>query len=116
MKRPGDVHVAAFGFGADFPSAFNFFDSNFSCSSGENLAHFCSHPVDAQIARANALQASDPQAASKLWMRIDREITNQAPWLFDSNPSNIDVVSQRVRNYQLYAPQGSAMLDQMWVR
>jgi peptide/nickel transport system substrate-binding protein len=115
VKIPGRVQVAKFGWGADFPSAFNFFDPNLSCSSGDNLSHFCSSKLDAQVARANTLQVSNPQAASVRWAKIDREIVNRAIWLFDANTANVDVVSPRVHNYQ-YSPQVGALLDQLWVR
>jgi peptide/nickel transport system substrate-binding protein len=71
--------------------------------------------IDAEIARARSLQTSDPQAASQLWSRIDRDIVDPAPWVTVMNPRWTDVVSRRVGNYQ-YNPQWRALLDQVWVK
>ena len=58
---------------------------------------------------------SDPETASRLWARIDRDITDQAPWVAFANGAVLEVVSTRVRNYQ-YNPQWGTLLDQLWVK
>ena len=51
-----------------------------------------------------------------LWQRIDREITDAAPWVPLIASKNVSVLSKRVGNYQ-YSPAAVAMLiDQLWVR
>ena len=63
------------GWAADYPSANNFFSPTFTCRSYDparpnanfNVAAFCNRRIDAEIARARALQTSDPPAASRLW-------------------------------------------------
>jgi YVTN family beta-propeller protein len=80
-----------------------------------NSAEFCSRHIDREIARARRLQTSDPGAASGLWARIDRDLTDQAPWVPYANGVALDVVSTRVGNYQLN-PQLGTLLDQLWVR
>ena len=106
----------------DYPSASDFFPVVLTCGSfvprsrlNLNLAEFCNHPVDAEIARARALQATDPGAASRLWSKVDRDVVNQAPWVFLENQRNVNFVSRRVGNYQ-YNPQWGVLLDQLWVR
>jgi hypothetical protein len=90
---------------------------------GENLnvVGFCSRRIDAEIARARALQTSDPPAASRLWSTIDRRITDQALWVVIRTQLAPDFVSRRTGNYTfcyLSAIAGSAgaCLDQLWVR
>jgi YVTN family beta-propeller protein len=80
-----------------------------------NSAEFCNRGIDREIARARTLQTSDPGAASGLWAKIDRDLTDQAPWVPYANGVALDVVSTRVGNYQLN-PQLGTLLDQLWVR
>jgi peptide/nickel transport system substrate-binding protein len=79
-----------------------------------NDAEFCDPGIDAQMRHAAAAQITDPAAANALWARIDREITDQAPWLPFDNPQAIDIVSKRLGNYQHNFL--GAILDQFWVR
>ncbi len=79
-----------------------------------NFAEFCDSSIDAKVARARALQTTEPQAASELWARIDREITDQAPWVALYNTKSADFVSERVGNFQ-YNPQWGVLVDQLWV-
>jgi peptide/nickel transport system substrate-binding protein len=80
-----------------------------------NSAEFCSRRIDREIARARTLQTNDPGAASGQWATIDRDLTDQAPWVPYANGVALDVVSTRVGNYQLN-PQLGTLLDQLWVR
>lgn len=84
-------------------------------SQNQNLAEFCNPKIDREIARAQSLQTRDPTAASRLWTKIDRDITNQAPWVPFANGVVLEVKSPRVGNYQ-YNPQWGTLLDQLWVR
>jgi YVTN family beta-propeller protein len=94
----------------DYPAASGFIDAGiFNCS------YFCDRAIDSKIARAKTLQATDPMAASALWARIDRDLTDQAPWLFLYNNKQPDFVSSRVGNFQ-YNLQYGILLDQLWVK
>jgi YVTN family beta-propeller protein len=106
---------------ADWPTASNFF-SPFTCASfqpnatNENLSEFCDHGLDAQIARAQKLQLRNPQAAARIWARVDRRIVDQVPVVPVLTPQNVNVASARVGNY-VYSPWiASPFLDQLWVR
>src|SRR5262249_27529309 len=50
-----------------------------------NLAGFCDPHVDKLASQAQAVQLTDPAAARRRWARVDRIVTDQAPWapLFD---------------------------------
>jgi peptide/nickel transport system substrate-binding protein len=92
------VQIAALRWFADFPAASGFINSSiFDCT------NFCDKAIDRLIAKAPALQTTDEPAANRLWARIDRELTDQAPWLFLYNTKQSDFVSSRVGNFQ-YKP------------
>ena len=105
---------------ADYPSASAWFGPQLTCassllgSSGANYAEFCDRGIDAEIAHARSLQTTNPEAASKVWSAIDRDLVNAAPWVAFLNPLSLDVISSRVGNYQ-YSPQWGALLDQVWL-
>ena len=80
-----------------------------------NLAAFCDPSIDRAIARAHSLHTTDPGAESQHWARIDRELTDQAPWLAYANGIVLEVVSTRVGNYQ-HNPQWGTLLGQLWVQ
>jgi YVTN family beta-propeller protein len=110
------------GWYPDFGTPSSFITPLLTCRSydrnnalNNNSAEFCSRRIDREIARARTLQTSDPGAASGLWAKIDRDLTDQAPWVPYANGVALDVVSTRVGNYQLN-PQLGTLLDQLWVR
>jgi peptide/nickel transport system substrate-binding protein len=117
------VQAAANGWFIDYQSAFGFITvlscGSFVPRSGEganvNLAGFCDRRIERDITQALNLQTSDPPAANELWARIDRAITDRAPWLFLVNPKTTVFVSERVGNFQ-HNPQWGVLLDQLWVR
>ena len=104
------VQIAAFRWFADYPAASGFINAEiFDCS------YFCDRRIDRQIARARALQATDARSASALWARIDRDLTDQAPWLFLYTNKQADFVSRRIGNFQ-YNLRYGILLDQLWVK
>ncbi len=86
----------------------------FRCSPPD-LSFLCNRRLDARIARALELQASDPDAAVAVWARIERDIVDLAPWVPLFTPSHAILVSKRVGNYQ-YNPEWRLLFDQLWVR
>jgi YVTN family beta-propeller protein len=102
LRRPGaSWQIAASGWLADYPAASEFI-TVFSCSNpwNANLGHFCNRAIDARIRRALDLRERDPVAASESWAALDRQLTDQAPWVFLYTPYRADLVSKRVGNYQ----------------
>jgi hypothetical protein len=83
--------------------------SSHSCGSDERPRTPDGHGHDALH------QTTDPGASSRLWTQVDREITDQAPWISFVNGVVLEVKSNRVGNYQ-YNPQWGTLLDQLWVR
>jgi len=80
-----------------------------------NLSGFCDPSIDAQMARAAAVQIQDPPAGAVLWQQVDRSLLAQAPAVPTYVPRDVDFVSKRVGNYQ-HSPQFGVLLDQLWVR
>jgi YVTN family beta-propeller protein len=106
--------VAGAGWLPDYPAASTFINL-LSCSSSQNLGHFCDRAIDAKIRRALELQERDPAAATESWAAIDRELTDQAPWVFLYTRNSADFVSKRVGNYQ-FNLQWGPLFAQVWVR
>jgi len=80
-----------------------------------NPSFFCDRTVDAEIARAQKIQITNPYAAVGRWARIENQLVDLAPWVPLITPWSGDLVSQRVGNYQ-YNPTWGILLDQLWVR
>jgi len=110
------------GWGADFPSASDFFLPVLSCRSfyrdptnTANYAEFCDPHADQLASQAQAAQLADPATARRLWAQVDRIVTDQAPWVPIFNQAATSFVSARIGNYQ-ESPNYGPLLDQMWVR
>ncbi len=105
------------GWDADFASASAWFGPLLGCASRgySNLPEFCDPAIDAETAHARSLETINPQAASRLWSKLDRALVDQAPIVPFVNTRSLDVISRRVGDYQ-YNPQWGALLDQIWVR
>jgi YVTN family beta-propeller protein len=125
--RP-DRQAGVGGWGWDFPAASNFFVPLFTCrsytgkvSTNANWSELCNRHIDAEISHAAALQTVDPRAASRLWTKIDHEITDLAPWVVIRAGIATDFVSARTGNYtscwlSYWNGSTTACLDQLWVR
>jgi peptide/nickel transport system substrate-binding protein len=105
----------------NYPTASQIIQTNFACndfipdSAGSaNLSEFCDHRLDSQINSALAADTNNAPDAAALWSQADRTVTDQAPVVPLTNPSNIDFVSARVGNYQYSF--NSALVDELWVR
>ena len=69
---------------------------------------------EARLAPLHAL--AQPEAPPPdLWARIDRRLTDAAPWIALASGISADFVSERVRNFQVNW-QGIPMYSQIWVR
>jgi excisionase family DNA binding protein len=77
-------------------------------------SEFCDRPISRQIAKAASARSTDPQAARRLWERIDREVTDQAPLLPLLTPESVEVLG--VGNYQDNSNGFGMLIDQLWVR
>ena len=64
---------------------------------------------------AGTKSITDPTAGNAMWAKVDRAVTDQAPWVSMFNPKWIDFLSSRVKGYQ-FSPQWYFMLDQASVK
>jgi ABC-type transport system substrate-binding protein/DNA-binding SARP family transcriptional activator len=117
------VQIGLSGWGADFPTASNFFRPMLSCrafnqnpASTGNLAEFCDPHADELADEAQAAQQTDPAAARKLWASVDRIVTDQAPWVPLLTQAATVFVSARVGNCLVSPYYYGPLFDQMWVR
>jgi YVTN family beta-propeller protein len=115
------VQIALQGWGPDFPAPSTFFHTVLSCQSFNsdptnslNYAEYCNPTVDTLAGQAQAEQLTDPAAARKLWARVDRIVTNDAPWIPVVDESSTVFVSARAGNYQ-ESPGYGPLLDQIWI-
>jgi YVTN family beta-propeller protein len=107
-------HLAGNGWFADYPAASNFINL-LACSSPYNTGRFCNRAIDRKVRQALRIQRRDPASANARWAALDRELTDQAPWVFLSTLYSGDFVSKRVGNYQ-HHPLWGPLLDQLWVQ
>ena len=103
------------GWGADYPAASNFIQSMFSCDATIYDSGFCDPRIDEMIDHALEVQTQDAAAAGALWAEIDRAIVDEAPIQWIANPLDVELVSERVGNYQ-FGNQWGVLLNQLWVR
>ena len=100
------AQIGWFGWGTDYPAASAWFNPTVTCASFHRDSRTNYNPAELE----------NPEAARRLWQRIDRQVVDQAPLVPLIVWSLVDVLSKRVGNYQ-YSGQGQGVLiDQLWVR
>jgi YVTN family beta-propeller protein len=117
------IQLGLSGWEADLPIASDFFLPVLTCRSFDqdpastaNVAGFCDPQADRLASEAQAAQQTDPAAARTLWAKLDRLVTDQAPWVPILNASQTVFVSARVGNYQESPSYAGPLLDQIWIR
>ncbi len=117
------IQLGIAGWEADLPTASDFFLPDLTCrslyqdpASTANVAGFCDPQADRLAGQAQAAQQTDPADGRKLWAKLDRLVTDQAPWVPILNASSTVFVSARVGNYQESPSYGGPLLDQIWIR
>jgi peptide/nickel transport system substrate-binding protein len=105
----------------DYPAPSDFLNVLLGCGhivknsdASPNIAAFCNNGIQAQINKAESVEAADPTEASALWTQVDHEDTLQAPWVDLYNPKQIDFLSSNVHGYQ-WSPQWYILIDQLWL-
>jgi peptide/nickel transport system substrate-binding protein len=106
----------------DYPAASDFLVILLGCgsfhpnsNSSPNIAEFCDKKIQAKMDQAGKQGITDPAGANKAWAQIDKDVTDQAPWVSMFNPKYIDVLSNRVKNYK-FSPQWYFLLGQASVK
>lgn len=117
------IQIAPTGWLADYPAASNFITTQLTCDSfhpnnpvqNVNTSAFCDKDIDAMIQQALQLQTEDQAAAGEAWAKVDRSITDLSPYVDLMNSVGVDLLSDRLENYQRN-PQWGLLLAQVWVR
>jgi peptide/nickel transport system substrate-binding protein len=106
----------------DYPAASDFLNILLGCgsihpnsNSSPNIAQFCDKGIQAKMDQAGKTGITDATAANKQWAEVDKEVTDQAPWVSMYNPKYIDFLSSRVKGYQ-FSPQWYFLIDQASVK
>jgi len=106
----------------DYPAASDFLNILLGCgsihpnsNSSPNIAQFCDKGIQAKMTQAASTGITDPAAANKQWAQVDKEVTDQAPWVSMYNPKYVDFLSTRVKGYQ-FSPQWFFLIAQSSVK
>ncbi|MEO8827641.1 hypothetical protein [Lapillicoccus sp.] len=109
-----DQIFTMWGWVPDYPSPATFYDAEASCRA-PNPNQFCDPEIDALAKTAYDLGVSDPNAALTKWTEVDRRLTDAAAFLTLGNHRRVDVVSERVGNFQQRGGFGPD-ISQLWVK
>ncbi len=102
------------GWLADYPSASNFYDEEFSCQ-GTNFSGYCNPEIEAVAGQAAAAAQTDPTRSLDLWAQVDHLLTDDAAFLTLGGHHDAALVSPRVSNVLTRSGLG-AVLSQVWVK
>jgi peptide/nickel transport system substrate-binding protein len=108
---------------ADYPSPGQFLDLLLACTNyrpedpagSTNGGGFCDARFDRLVARAQALQITDPPDAQRLWARADRRAVDQAAWVPLVTTAAVELLSRRAGHFTLDAT-SQPRIDPLWVR
>jgi ABC-type oligopeptide transport system substrate-binding subunit len=116
-------HISAGEWVADYPSPGQFLELFLACSNYRpedpsrttNAGGFCDAGFDRLVARAHALQITDPAKAERIWARADRIAVDQAAWAPLVSTASVELLSRRTGHFTVDATSQPA-IDQLWVR
>jgi peptide/nickel transport system substrate-binding protein len=107
---------------ADYPAPSDFLQILLSCdsfhpnsNSSPNIAQFCEKGIEAKMAEAGNTALEDPTASNQMWTGVDRDVTDEAPWVALVNTRMLDFTSARVKGFQ-FSPQWYFLLAQASVK
>ena len=117
-----NVQISVTDWYADYPAPSDFLNVLYGCDSFHagsdssiNIAGWCDKKVDADMKAALKTAVTDPAAANKMWAKVDQEITDAAPAASLFQPKRVDVVSQRVGNFE-FNDTYHLIFSQAWVQ
>jgi peptide/nickel transport system substrate-binding protein len=117
------VQVSDNSWFVDYPSASDFFDLFFRCSSWKtadpatttNGSFFCDPSIDRDMDLADSEEGAAPEQAAATWAAVDRAITDTAAWVPLVSLTEYDFLSSRTTNYQYNPAINGVLLDQVEV-
>jgi YVTN family beta-propeller protein len=105
--------IAFVGWTSDYPTESGFMVPVLSCES--DTSEFCETDIDRRMDEALRLQLTDLASAHAQWTSIEHDITDLAPWVPLVNRSWVNLVSERLGNFEI-SPEWGPLIDQMWVQ
>lgn len=114
MRAPFQLEAHG-GWVADYPDPSSYIPQYFGCDGGLDIGYYCDPHLDRSIREASALELTNLAAATARQTAIDRQLSDDAAWAPTESLRNVQVVSQRLRNYQ-YNPMWGFLADQAWLR
>ena len=115
FSRPREAQITFSSWTSDYPAASGFINPLFVCDAPYNSTGFCDPAIDRRISEATGLRLTDPAGAADLWASIDHDLVDQAPWVPLGTRDWVNLVSERIGNYQS-GPMAGPLIYQMWVR
>jgi len=116
------VQIAVSQWYQDYPAPSNFLHVLFGCDSftpgsdsSVNMSGFCDKALDSRMKAAMQLAVTDPEAANQAWQQIDQDTMQLAPAMPLFTPKNVDLVSERLGNYQ-FSLQFHWLFGSAWVQ
>ncbi len=107
QNTKNNVQISLSQWYQDYPAASDFINVLLGCGSFHpgsdasiNISGFCDQTINAQIQKNLITAVTDRAAANAEWAVLDRELTDQSPWLTMFTPKELDFVSARVKNFQ----------------
>jgi ABC-type oligopeptide transport system substrate-binding subunit len=98
-----------------YPDPSSYLPSFFGCGGATSNGYYCNPAIDREMQRAEQLEPSEPTKSAALWEAIDRQLTDAAEWVPTVASREVELTSERLRNYQ-YNPVWGFLADQAWVR
>jgi peptide/nickel transport system substrate-binding protein len=99
---------------ADYPDPSSYIPEFFACNGASSNGYHCNPRLDREMQQASLLEIKSPSKATALWTSIDHQLTDNAAWLATENLRDVELVSQRLGNYQ-YNPSWGFLADQAWL-
>jgi peptide/nickel transport system substrate-binding protein len=122
QNTKNNVQISLSQWYQDYPAASDFINVLLSCESFHpgsdasiNISGFCDKTIDAQINKNLITAVSNPKAANAEWAVLDRELTDQSPWVTMFTPKQLDFVSKQLGNFS-YSDQFKMIFSQVWVQ
>ena len=95
-----DLFLLSRNYLLDVADPIGFLTADYTCEGGFNLSNFCDPAVDALVDEARG--TADPAARNALYAKVAAQLQDEAVTVFLVHVQNIDVISEKVRNYRIH--------------
>lgn len=99
----------------DYPAPSSFLPPFFGCNGGLGNGYYCNPAIDREMTEATLLQLQSPAQAAGTWNEVDHQLTDQAGWVPTVDLNEVDIISNKLQNYE-FNPVYGFVADQAVVR